>query len=65
MEEELMEVINGHAERALDARPNMMVRDDLAEALHADFPDFSVEDIADKLDDVWRREGLFFATVHR
>ncbi|MGV2071657.1 hypothetical protein ACQZ4Z_12965 [Agrobacterium vitis] len=65
MGNELMAAINQQAAIAADMRPKTRDRLDLARALHADFPDFSVETIANKLDDVWRRDGLFFATVHR
>ncbi|TBZ07595.1 hypothetical protein [Rhizobium leguminosarum] len=65
MDQELMAAINAQADRAADARPQMFVRDDLATALHQNFPDSIIEEIADKLDDVWRSRGLFFATVHR
>jgi hypothetical protein len=65
MDDELMLAIDEQADRADAARPKMLVRDDLANALHADFPHRDIDDIAKKLDDVWRLRGLFFATVHR
>ena len=65
MEKELMAAINAQADRADEARPKMMHREALADELHKDFPDFSSDDIAAKLEDVWRSRNLFFATVHR
>lgn len=62
--EKLMTAINEQADRAEAAKPDMLSRFALAEALHRDFPDVTVEDIADKLNDVWRSRGLFFATVN-
>lgn len=64
MDDELMSAINEQADRAEDAKPDMLSRFALAEALNRDFPNFTVEDIADKLQDVWRSRGLFFATVN-
>lgn len=62
--DDLMEAINQQADRAEEEKPKMIARYALAEELHTRFPDTSVEEIADKLGDVWRARGLFFATVN-
>jgi hypothetical protein len=64
-DELLMEAINEQADRAEKAKPSALDREALANALHDSFPHRTSEDITQKLDDVWRSRGIFFATVHR
>ncbi len=55
---ELMELINAHADKAEKAKPAMIDALAYAEVLHANFQDRNVEEIRQKIKTVWRMRGL-------
>lgn len=57
----LMSAIHQEADRAEAMKPAMADSLPIAERFHLDFPHRSVDEIREKIRDVWRARGLFTA----
>lgn len=60
MDEELMAAINEQADRAEEAKPNMIDAMALSIELSKRFGKHSPKEIEEKIKDVWRMRGLFW-----
>lgn len=60
----LMAAIYEQADRAERAKPSRFDRGALALALSEEFSHWSPNEIAERMDKVWRERGLLFASVH-
>jgi hypothetical protein len=57
-DEELVRQIHAHADQAEAAKPNQMDIGALATVLGAHFDHRSIEEIKEKIKDIWRARGL-------
>ncbi len=56
----LSDTINFHADRAAGGRLYTLTSEEFANALHDEFPDWTVEEIAAQLTAAWRSRSLYF-----